>query len=62
MADPRGFLKHGREDTRYRPVDERLADYKHVQQDFPREDLKQQAARSLTESATSSTGLRRTGR
>ena len=27
MADPRGFLKHGREGVEYRPVDSRLEDY-----------------------------------
>jgi glutamate synthase (NADPH) small chain len=47
MADPRGFLKYGREGTRYRVVGERLGDWRSVQQDFPREALVQQAARCM---------------
>src|SRR3712207_9256095 len=30
MADPRGFLKHGREVARRRPVEERVHDWKEV--------------------------------
>ncbi len=47
MADARGFLKYGREKTHYRPVGERLHDYKSVQEDFPREKTKEQAARCM---------------
>jgi len=47
MADARGFLKHGREGTHYRPVEQRLQDWKCVQQDFPRERTVQQAARCM---------------
>ena len=32
MADPRGFLKHGREGVEYRPVETRLGDYASVQE------------------------------
>ena len=39
MGDTRGFLKYGREGTRYRPVEERLKDWKIVQQDFPPEKM-----------------------
>ena len=34
MGDVRGFLKHDRAGTAYRPVAERLDDWKLVQQDF----------------------------
>ena len=37
MADVRGFLKHARESVSYRPVEERLTDWKCVQEDFPLE-------------------------
>ena len=47
MADVRGFLKHGRESTTYRPVDERLQDWKCVQEDFPLEKTQTQAARCM---------------
>ena len=47
MADPRGFLKHARENTRYRDVRERVADWRHVQRDFPREKTREQAARCM---------------
>ena len=47
MADPRGFLKHGRESTTYRPVDDRLDDYECVQEDFPVEKTKEQASRCM---------------
>jgi glutamate synthase (NADPH/NADH) small chain len=47
MADPRGFLKHGREKTHYRPVAERLQDWRHVQDDFPPERSREQAARCM---------------
>ena len=47
MADPRGFLKYGREGVAYRDADERVKDYAHVQEDFPAEKTKQQAARCM---------------
>jgi glutamate synthase (NADPH/NADH) small chain len=47
MADPRGFLKHGRESTSYRPAEERLQDWKCVQADFPEEKTKTQASRCM---------------
>jgi glutamate synthase (NADPH/NADH) small chain len=47
MADPRGFLKHGRESTDYRPVEQRLDDWKIVQNDFPEEKTRTQAARCM---------------
>jgi glutamate synthase (NADPH/NADH) small chain len=47
MGDSRGFLKHGRENVRYRPVEERVGDYGCVQQDFSREELMEQASRCM---------------
>jgi len=47
MGDARGFLKHGRESTSYRPVEERLDDWKCVQQDFDREKSQTQASRCM---------------
>ncbi|MGH0032510.1 MAG: glutamate synthase subunit beta [Myxococcota bacterium] len=47
MGDVRGFLKHGREGTQYRPVEERLSDYQVVQEDFPPEKAKTQASRCM---------------
>ena len=47
MGDVRGFLKHGRENTRYRSVEERLHDYRCVQEDFPRDVLQTQASRCM---------------
>ncbi|MBM4384200.1 MAG: glutamate synthase subunit beta [Deltaproteobacteria bacterium] len=47
MADARGFLKHGREKTHYRAVEERVGDYRCVQEDFPLEKTKEQAARCM---------------
>ncbi len=47
MGDVRGFLKHPRESTRYRPVTERLRDWECVQEDFPHERSSQQAARCM---------------
>jgi glutamate synthase (NADPH/NADH) small chain len=47
MGDVRGFLKHERAGTAYRPVAERLADWKLVQQDFDAEKSKVQAARCM---------------
>ena len=47
MADARGFLKHAREKTHYRRVEERLHDYRSVQEDFAPEQTKRQAARCM---------------
>jgi glutamate synthase (NADPH/NADH) small chain len=47
MGDARGFLKHGREATHYRKVDERLVDWRHVQDDFPQEKSREQASRCM---------------
>jgi glutamate synthase (NADPH/NADH) small chain len=47
MADPRGFLRYGREKTPYRPVEERVHDWQLVQQDFPRDKTREQAARCM---------------
>ncbi len=47
MADPRGFLSHGRESVCYRPVEDRVEDWKHVQQDFDAGKSKQQASRCM---------------
>jgi glutamate synthase (NADPH/NADH) small chain len=47
MADPRGFLKHGRKLPERRPVKVRLKDWQEVYQDFPKESLQQQASRCM---------------
>ena len=47
MGDVRGFLKHGREGTTYRSVEERTDDYQLVQEDFPREKTVTQASRCM---------------
>jgi glutamate synthase (NADPH/NADH) small chain len=47
MGDVRGFLKHKRESTQYRPVEERLRDWRCVQEDFPEEKSRTQAARCM---------------
>jgi glutamate synthase (NADPH/NADH) small chain len=47
MADVRGFQKHGREGTAYRGVEERLEDWKIVQEDFPPEKTTTQASRCM---------------
>ncbi len=47
MGDVRGFLKHGRESTPYRKVEERLDDWRHVQDDFPQEKTREQASRCI---------------
>jgi glutamate synthase (NADPH/NADH) small chain len=47
MGDARGFLKHGRETAHYRKVDERLGDWRHVQDDFPPERSQEQASRCM---------------
>ncbi len=47
MADPRGFLKAGRELPQRRPVDVRISDWSEVYEDFPEEKLRTQAARCM---------------
>jgi glutamate synthase (NADPH/NADH) small chain len=47
MADVRGFLKHARQGTAYRPVEQRLRDWECVQVDFTPEQTKTQAARCM---------------
>jgi glutamate synthase (NADPH/NADH) small chain len=47
MADPRGFLKNGRETPVRRPVDLRLRDWNEVYEDFSRDTLKVQAGRCM---------------
>ena len=47
MADPTGFLTHGRDLPRRRPVDLRLMDWKEVYEDFPAEALRTQASRCM---------------
>ncbi|GGP76672.1 glutamate synthase subunit beta [Streptosporangium pseudovulgare] len=47
MADPKGFLTHGRELPARRPVDVRIRDWKEVYQDFPRPALTRQASRCM---------------
>jgi glutamate synthase (NADPH/NADH) small chain len=47
MGDVRGFLKYGREATPYRPVEERLDDWRCVQEDLPEEKTQAQAARCM---------------
>ena len=47
MADPRGFLKAGRELPTRRPVDVRIRDWREVYEPFPRERLETQAGRCM---------------
>jgi len=47
MSDPKGFLKIKREDPVYRPVCERVQDYRHVAILRPDEQSKQQAQRCM---------------
>jgi glutamate synthase (NADPH/NADH) small chain len=47
MADPTGFLEHGRALPQRRPVDVRIRDWKEVYEDFPKEHLHDQAARCM---------------
>jgi len=47
MADPRGFLKHGRETAAYRDRDTRLGDYREVQLEFSHEQTVAQASRCM---------------
>ena len=47
MGDPQGFLKVKRQDPGYRPVDERLKDYKEVEKDLSDAEIKEQASRCM---------------
>ena len=47
MADPRGFLKSGRELPTRRPVDIRLQDWREVYEEFPDQQLETQAGRCM---------------
>ncbi|MCE2512925.1 MAG: glutamate synthase subunit beta [Acidimicrobiia bacterium] len=47
MADPRGFLVHGRELPTRRPVPVRLRDWREVYEDFGEDRLRQQASRCM---------------
>jgi glutamate synthase (NADPH/NADH) small chain len=47
MAKPTGFLEYGREDTPFRPVEERIRDWREVQQDPAVERVRRQAARCM---------------
>lgn len=47
MADPRGFLKHGRENPNRRPVDIRIRDWREVYEEQDYSKLQQQAGRCM---------------
>jgi glutamate synthase (NADPH/NADH) small chain len=47
MADPKGFLKVGRQGPARRPVELRLLDWREVYEDFGRDKLEQQASRCM---------------
>src|SRR5579862_659646 len=47
MADPKGFLKYGRELPKRRPVEERTHDWIELYQEFPDDRLQKQAARCM---------------
>ena len=47
MADPRGFMNHGRDLPERRPVSVRLRDWKEVHEPFPEARLRQQASRCM---------------
>ncbi len=47
MADPRGFMKAGRQEASARPVPERVKDFKHVTCDRSAEQAKTQASRCM---------------
>ena len=47
MGKITGFLEHRREDTPYRPVEERLRDWHEVQADPPPQQVREQAARCM---------------
>ncbi|MFI5043165.1 MAG: glutamate synthase subunit beta [Acidimicrobiales bacterium] len=47
MGDVKGFLKHGRKLPTRRPIPVRILDWKEVYDDFPTEDLREQASRCM---------------
>lgn len=47
MGNPRGFLEIDREESGYRPVEERLNDYSEVEKQLPDERRRRQAARCM---------------
>jgi glutamate synthase (NADPH/NADH) small chain len=47
MADPAGFLKHGRKTPTRRPVPVRILDWREVYEDFPDTELRTQASRCM---------------
>ncbi|WP_433496902.1 glutamate synthase subunit beta [Sphaerimonospora sp. CA-214678] len=47
MADPKGFLAHGRELPARRPVDVRIGDWREVYEDIPPATLSRQASRCM---------------
>ena len=47
MADPKGFLKHGRQVPERRPVDIRISDWREVYEPFGQQDLATQAGRCM---------------
>jgi glutamate synthase (NADPH) small chain len=47
VADPRGFLKHERQERKKRPVEERVRDFKDLYKDLPETQLKEQAVRCM---------------
>ncbi len=47
MADPRGFMTHGRELPTRRAVDERLNDWQEVYLEFPTQKVREQASRCM---------------
>jgi glutamate synthase (NADPH/NADH) small chain len=47
MGKVTGFLEHAREDTPYRPVEERLRDWREVQAEPPARQVREQAARCM---------------
>jgi glutamate synthase (NADPH/NADH) small chain len=47
MADPAGFLKHGRKTPTRRPVPVRILDWQEVYEPFPEGDLRAQASRCM---------------
>ena len=47
MADPRGFMKAGRELPTRRPVEVRIQDWREVYEEFPEPSLRTQAARCM---------------
>jgi glutamate synthase (NADPH) small chain len=47
MGKPTGFMEYGRETPQWRPVDERLADWREVYQPFPELKLIEQGARCM---------------